>query len=339
MYKLIPNYSLMQHNSFGLDVCASYWLSISDFVDWKEALERYPHLLQEKRLIVGGGSNLLFLGDFDGLVISPDFCDFTISYQDEQVVEVTVGAGVDWDDFVARCVLNGWYGVENLSLIPGKIGAAAVQNIGAYGVEVSSAIVGVNGINLVTSEPETYEPNQCQFSYRTSLFKERLSNIFMVTSVEFRLKKQGEVVSGYGDLGKVLAEIGMPTLENLRKAVIQIRTSKLPDPKERGNAGSFFKNPVLAKEVAELLCGLLPDLPVYQLSDGLVKVSAGFLIEKAGWKGTNIGRAAVHDRQALVLVNLGGASGAEILSLSGVIQQDVLEKFGVNLEREVQVVV
>jgi UDP-N-acetylmuramate dehydrogenase len=338
LFKLIPNFSLKDNNSFGLDVRAGYWLTINSLDGWCDALARYPHLAEEERMIIGGGTNLLFVSDFDGLIISPDFCGFEITYQDSQWVEISVGAGEIWDDFVAYCVVNQWYGIENLSLIPGKVGAAAVQNIGAYGAEISSVIVRVNGIDLDSLAEMSYPNDQCQFRYRSSLFKEQLSNRFMVTSVVFRLQKQGVLNSGYGDLKRVLAELGEPDLEKMRKAVIQIRSSKLPDPKLLGNAGSFFKNPILTEEVADALADLLPGLPIYQLSDGYVKVGAGFLIEKAGWKGRHWCHAAVHDRQALVLINRGGATGHEILQLSEAIQKDVFEKFGVALEREVQVV-
>lgn len=338
MYKLIPNFSLKDHHSFGLDVRTSYWLTITSAEDWINARIRYPHLMQEKRLVVGGGTNLLFLSDFDGLIISPDICGFSIAYQDSQVVEITVGAGEEWDDFVAYCVTHGWYGVENLSMIPGRVGAAPVQNIGAYGVEAESVIIRVDGINLEKGEAETFTHEQCHFSYRSSIFKEQLSQFFMITSVTFRLQKDGQFHSEYGDLKKALLEIGETNLENVRKAVMHIRESKLPDPRKLGNAGSFFKNPIVAEEVAAALSDLLPGLPVYQLSDGYVKIGAGFLIEKAGWKGYQMGQAAVYDRQALVIINKGGATGQEILKLSQAIQQDVLEKFGVALEREVQVV-
>ena len=338
MYKLVPNFSLKESNSFGLEVRASYWLTISSADDWIAAMQQYPHLLQEKRLIIGGGTNFLFISDFDGLIISPDIFGYNITYQDTDVVEVEVGAGEEWDDFVAYCVGNGWYGVENLSLIPGKVGAVPVQNIGAYGLEVESVIVRVNGIDLETGKNGSFSRDECCFRYRSSIFKEQLPGKFMITSVVFRLKKQGELKTDYGDLRKILAELGVPTLQNLRSAVIQIRSSKLPDPKRSGNAGSFFKNPVVSKEVAVALSELLPGVPVYLLSEGFVKISAGFLIEKAGWKGFQAGRAAVHNHQALVLVNTGYATGQEILDLSIRIQKDVLAKYGVLLEREVQVI-
>ncbi|MEI7421454.1 MAG: UDP-N-acetylmuramate dehydrogenase [Prolixibacteraceae bacterium] len=338
MYKLVPNYSLRDHNSFGLDVLVSYWLTISSADDWLTAMLNYPHIYQEKRLIIGGGTNLLFISDFDGLIISPDIFGISITYQDSHFVEVEVGAGEEWDDFVSHCVQNGWYGVENLSLIPGKVGAVPVQNIGAYGVEADSVIVRVKGISLETGSSFSFSHDECCFGYRSSIFKERYAGSLMVTSVIFKLKKQGELMMDYGDLRKTLDSIGEPNLVNLREAVIQIRSSKLPDPKHLGNAGSFFKNPIVSEEVATALEELLPGIPVYQLSDGFVKIGAGFLIEKAGWKGFQAGKAAVHHRQALVLVNTGGATGKEILDLSEKIQQDVLTKFGVLLEREVQVI-
>ncbi len=321
-----------------MDIRANYWLSIGCPEDWELALKKYPHIREEKWLIMGGGTNLLFLSDFDGLVISPDIMGYEISYEDNQILELTVGAGVEWDDLVAYCVKNQWYGIENLSLIPGRVGAAPVQNIGAYGVEVADVILSVDGINLETSACESFTNMECEFNYRTSIFKRQMQNRFMVTSVIFRLQKRGEVVSGYGDLSKVLKEMGGPSLQNAREAVIQVRQSKLPDPKKLGNAGSFFKNPVLTERKATALALQLPGLPVYPYSPGFVKVGAGFLIEQAGWKGRKLGRAAVHERQALVLVNLDRASGMEILELSRAIQQDVLEKFGVNLEREVEVI-
>ncbi len=338
MFKLIPNFSLRHNNSFGLDVCASYWLSMDRQEDWFDAMAKYPHLLEEKKLIVGGGTNLLFLSDFDGLVLSPDFSGIEVTYQDDEMVELTVGAGIDFDELVAHCVSMEWYGIENLSLIPGKVGAVPVQNIGSYGVEVADVIVRVNGIHLESFQFASYEQNQCHFSYRSSLFKEKFLNEFLVTSVVFRLQKVGTVVTGYGDLNQILQELGAPSLANLRRAVIQIRQSKLPDPAVLGNAGSFFKNPVVPEEVATALEEFLPGLPVYQLSEGFVKVGAGFLIDNAGWKGFQMGCAAVHEKQALVIVNKGGATGKEILDLAEAIQKDVLAKYGVLLEREVQIV-
>jgi len=338
MYKLIPNFSLRDNNSFGLDVRADYWLTLNGQEDWKAAIEAYPHLLAEDKLILGGGTNLLFLSDFDGLVITPLNYGFKVVAEDDQTVDIEVGAGEDWDDFVSWSVDRNLYGAENLSLIPGKVGAAPVQNIGAYGVEAESVITKVNGFDLETSEPGSYTAEQCNFSYRSSIFKEPVLNRFLITSVVFRMKKQGKLVTGYGDLKNAMQEIGEPNLQNLRKAVIQLRGSKLPDPKKMGNAGSFFKNPIVSEEIAAALAELLPGLPVYQSSEGFVKIGAGFLIEKAGWKGYRHCGAAVHDRQALVLVNTGKATGHDILKLSEMVRRDVYEKFGIMLEPEVQVI-
>jgi UDP-N-acetylmuramate dehydrogenase len=338
MYKLIPNFSLRDNNSFGLDIRADYWLTLYGPEDWKAATEACPHLLEEDKLILGGGTNMLFLSDFDGLVISPLNYGFNVIHEDHQTVDIEVGAGEDWDDFVEWSVDRNLYGAENLSLIPGKVGAAPVQNIGAYGVEAESLIIKVNGFDLETCTPGTFTADQCNFSYRSSIFKEPELNRFLITSVVFRLKKQGNLVTSYGDLKNAMQEFGEPSLSNLRKAVIKLRGSKLPDPKKLGNAGSFFKNPIVSEEIAAALAELLPGMPVYQSSEGYVKIGAGFLIEKAGWKGFRHCGAAVHDRQALVIVNTGKASGHDILKLAEMVRKDVYEKFGVMLEPEVRVI-
>lgn len=281
---------------------------------------------------------MLFLSDFDGLVISSLNYGFNVIHEDHQTVDIEVGAGEDWDDFVEWSVDRNLYGAENLSLIPGKVGAAPVQNIGAYGVEAESLIIKVNGFDLETCTPGTFTADQCNFSYRSSIFKEPELNRFLITSVVFRLKKQGNLVTSYGDLKNAMQEFGEPSLSNLRKAVIKLRGSKLPDPKKLGNAGSFFKNPIVSEEIAAALAELLPGMPVYQSSEGYVKIGAGFLIEKAGWKGFRHCGAAVHDRQALVIVNTGKASGHDILKLAEMVRKDVYEKFGVMLEPEVRVI-
>ncbi len=338
MYKLIPNFSLRDNNSFGLDIRADYWLTLESPDDWKAAMEAFPHLLEEDKLILGGGTNLLFLSDFDGLIISPLNFGFKVIFEDELTVDVEVGAGEDWDDFVSWSVSRNLYGAENLSSIPGKVGAAPVQNIGAYGVEAESVITQVHGFNLETSEPGSFTTEQCNFSYRSSIFKESVLDRFLITSVEFRLKKQGKLVTGYGDLKNALQEFGEPTLQNLRKAVIKLRGSKLPDPKKLGNAGSFFKNPIVSEEIAAALAEFLPGMPVYQSTEGYVKIGAGFLIDKAGWKGYKHCGAAVHDHQALVLVNTGKATGRDILKLAEMVRKDVYEKFGIMLEPEVRII-
>lgn len=338
MYKLIPNFSLKDNNSFGIDSRAGYWLTLNGQADWKAAIDAFPHLREEEKLILGGGTNMLFLSDFDGLVVSPMGYGFNILREDDRQVDVEVGAGEEWDDFVAWSVGKNLYGAENLSLIPGKVGAAPVQNIGAYGVEAESVITRVNGFDLETSMPGSYPAEACNFSYRSSIFKDKLSNRFAITSVEFRLKKKGELLTGYGELKNVLREFGETDLQNMRKAVMQLRRSKLPDPRKLGNAGSFFKNPIVPESMGAALADRLPGLPVYPAQEGYVKIGAGFLIEKAGWKGYKSGHAAVHDHQALVLVNSGHATGQEIFKLAEMIRKDVFEKFGVMFEMEVQIV-
>ena len=338
MFKLTPNYSLQYNNSFGLDVYCSYWLSIGCTDDWLAALERYPHLKSERRMIVGDGSNLLFLKDFDGLIVSPDLMGITIRQEHDDWIEIEAGAGVAWDDLVAECVEKGWYGLENMSLIPGRVGSAAYQNIGAYGVEVGQYISVVNCFDLSDATQFCFSQEACRFGYRTSLFKQDANPDRLITSVVFRLRKDGRLITEYGDLQKIVADFGEVNLQNIRKAVIHIRKSKLPDPRIQGNAGSFFMNPLLSKEDVTSLADFLPGLPRYPQPDGSEKVAAGYLIDQAGWRGKKMGRAAVHERQALVLVNLGGATGEEVMRLSRAIQQDILEKFGVVLEREVQVV-
>lgn len=338
MYKLVPNFSLKDNNSFHLDVRASYWLSVSSGGEWLEAMERYQHIREEKRLIIGSGTNLLFLDDFDGLVISPDIHFLRVVREDDDTVELEAGAGVEWDEVAELCAQKGWYGTENLSLIPGKTGAAPFQNIGAYGVEVSEVVSRVSGIHLDTGRTGEFETGSCRFGYRTSLFKEELANRFLITSVFLRLEKKGRLTTAYGDVSKTLAQFGDPTPANMRRAVVQIRQSKLPDPKKLGNAGSFFKNPVVNQKVVTKLIEILPGLPVYPQEDGRQKLSAAYLIDQAGWKGRRTGKAAVHDQQALVIVNTGGATGWEIMQLANNIREDILEKYGVTLEPEVQVI-
>jgi UDP-N-acetylmuramate dehydrogenase len=338
MYHLSTDISLKDKNSFGIDVKAEYFVSFSSVEEWRKFCSDHPGLLLEKKFILGGGTNLLFLGDYNGLILSPEIKSISTVYHDKQLVDVEVGAGVVWDDFVAYCVEHGWYGIENLSLIPGKVGAATVQNIGAYGVEVSSVIHCVKGIELSTGNPVQFSNTECDYSYRSSIFKEKYFNTLMITSAVFRLKLSSKLNVSYGDVKNCLAALGAHSLGNLRKAILKIREAKLPDPRIIGNAGSFFKNPVVGKSLAEQLCLTLPKLPVYPISEKEVKLSAGFLIEAAGWKGHRSGKVGVHDQQALVIINPGGAQGEEILQLSQAIRADVLTKYGVNLEREVQLV-
>lgn len=339
MYLLTQNFPLKDRNTFGIEASARYFLSLNSPDEFTGFLADNHELFNsEKRLIIGGGSNLLFIRDYDGLVISPGFSGCRVIDEDSQFVFAEAGAGVEWDDFVAWTVSNGWGGVENLSLIPGKVGASPVQNIGAYGVEVESAVWSVNGIDLDDFQQKTYSRSECDFAYRNSLFKRTLLNRYMVTSVVFKLKKKPEFVLEYGALKSEVEKLGAVTLKNIREAVISIRESKLPDPARCGNAGSFFKNPMVDATIAEKIKDQYPQVPLYPGDNGLVKVAAGWLIEKSGWKGRSVGNAAVHDKQALVIVNKGNATGKEIYDLSEIICLEVEAKFGIRLEREVNVI-
>ena len=338
MFSLSHNVQLKNYNTFGIDAIAKYFLTIESSDDLILFFSANKDFLKEERLILGGGSNLLFISDFDGLIIYPDIHGTKILSESDEVIEIEVGAGEVWDDFVAMCVEKGWGGTENLSLIPGKVGAVPVQNIGAYGIEAQSIIIKVNGINLDTLEKTSMRSDECEFDYRNSIFKTKLRGKFVVTSVIFRLLKNPSFELTYGVLKAELDKYAEVNLSTVRKAVISIRESKLPDPKKIGNAGSFFKNPLVNDEVAEKIKQQFPDVPVYASEQRKVKIAAGWLIEKAGWKGKSLGNAAVHEKQALVIVNKGNATGKEIFKLSEKIQKDVYSIFGIELEPEVNVI-
>ena len=257
--------------------------------------------------------------------------------EDSQAVSLRVGAGVVWDDFVACCVEHGWYGAENLSLIPGEVGASAVQNIGAYGVEVKDLITAVETVNIQGYE-RVYSVEECEYAYRNSIFKRPENKSVFVTYVRFRLSKEERYTLDYGTIRQELAKYPAPTLPIVRKVIIEIRESKLPDPKVTGNAGSFFMNPIVAKEKLEALQRDYPRIPYYELPDGRVKIPAGWMIDQCGWKGKSLGPAAVHDKQALVLVNRGGAKGSDIIALSDAVRASVRDKFGIDIHPEVNVI-
>ncbi len=290
-------------------------------------------------LHIGCGSNLLFLNDYNGIVLKSGIKGVHLTDETESEVRVEVGAGEVCDDFIAQAIGHGWYGLENLSLIPGQIGAAAVQNIGAYGVEACNVIEEVRGISLKDGIARTWKKDECKYGYRQSIFKEELWGKYAITRVTFRLSKHFKPNLQYGGLTKAVEQAGLTedtlTAEQLRQIIIDIRKAKLPDPKEQGNAGSFFKNPIVSKEKAEQLLTQYPAMPNYPAEEGKVKLAAGWLIEQAGWKGRSLGPAAVHDRQALVLVNKGGATGKDIQRLCEAITKDVNERFGIELSPEV----
>lgn len=331
---LYQNHSLLNYNTFGLDVKTKYFLefdSEEDLIDiLKQSLVRENPLL-----VVGQGSNLLFLNDFDGVVLHSAIRGIQTVEETEDAVLIEVGSGVIWDDLVGYCVKQGWSGIENLSLIPGETGAAAIQNIGAYGVEIKDVVQKVKTIRIADGQSSVFEQEACHYAYRESVFKKELKGQFIVTSVIIRLSQKPVFNLSYNHLEKEVLKNGTMNLENIRNTIIRIRESKLPDPKVLGNAGSFFMNPVVKRERYEALQLQYPDMPHYFVSEQEEKIPAGWLIEQCGWKGRTIGNVGVHAKQALVLINCGGAKGKEIAELAAMIQQSVAGRFGINLIPEV----
>ena len=328
-------YSLLPYNTFGIDVSASRFLEYASVAELKEYIAQGA--VTTPFLHIGGGSNLLFTKDYDGLILHSRIGGIEVTAEDSQTVSLRVGAGVVWDDFVACCVEHGWYGVENLSLIPGEVGASAVQNIGAYGVEVKDLITAVETVN-VQGYGRVYSVEECEYAYRSSIFKRPENKSVFVTYVRFHLSKEERYTLDYGTIRQELAKYPAPTLPIVRKVIIEIRESKLPDPKVMGNAGSFFMNPIVAKEKLEALQRDYPRIPYYELPDGRVKIPAGWMIDQCGWKGKSLGPAAVHDKQALVLVNRGGAKGSDVIALSDAVRASVRDKFGIDIHPEVNVI-
>lgn len=327
-------------NTFGIDAKAREVITYSSEESLREAIVHIHEAYKGLPILhIGCGSNLLFLNDFNGVVLKSNITGVAIKQETDDEVLVEVGSGEVCDEFIAQAIQRGWYGMENLSLIPGQVGAAAVQNIGAYGVEAQDVIEEVKGISLADGTERIWKQQDCQYGYRQSIFKSDLWGQYAITRVTFRLKKHFEPKLQYGGLVKAVEEKGLTkeslTAQELRQIIIDIRRAKLPDPKEQGNAGSFFKNPVVPKEQAERLLAEYPTMPHYPADEGEVKLAAGWLIEQAGWKGKSLGPAAVHDRQALVLVNKGGATGDDIKRLCEAIKKDVKERFGIELEPEV----
>jgi UDP-N-acetylmuramate dehydrogenase len=329
-----PNYSLRRHNTFGLDVKTKFFVEYADDSELQTLL-RDEYFFSQQFWHIGQGSNLLFLGDYDGIIVHSAIRGIERVGEDSEFVLLKAGAATLWDDFVARCVDIGLGGVENLSLIPGEVGASAVQNIGAYGVEVADCIEEVHARNLVSGEKTIFKVADCDYSYRNSLFKqdaERGKNF--ITHVVYRLRKKPVFHLDYGNLGEAL-EGRKPTLQAVRDAVCAIRRAKLPDPATLGNAGSFFVNPHICIEHYEGLKKQFPDIPCYPVNDEVVKTSAAWLIDRCGLKGRTHGDAAVHDRQPLVIVNTGSATGADIAALADEIIAEVKKRFGIELKPEV----
>jgi len=335
--QILSNYSLKKYHTFGIDIAAQYFTEVSTVADFKE-LQQNPVYKNNPLLILGGGSNLLFTKNYTGLVIKNNLKGIEVIKQDENYVWIKVAAGENWHSFVLWCVINNYGGVENLSLIPGCVGASPMQNIGAYGVEIKDICDTVQAIDLQTGAERTFTNTDCQFGYRESVFKHIYKNKYLITAVVFKLNKKPVFNTSYGAIEQELKAMGVePSIKTISDAVIHIRSSKLPDPVKIGNAGSFFKNPEVSKQKHDELKQQFPNLVAYTLDNGNYKLAAGWLIEHCGFKGKRMGDAGVHINQALVLVNYGTARGEEIYNLSQQILDTVKNTFGVVLEREVNI--
>ena len=332
---IYTDYSLKSRHTFGMDVKTALFIEYATKEELKEILQNQQ--LEEGRwLHIGGGSNLLFMGDYPGTILHSSIKGYEVLSEDAEEVVVRVGAGEVWDDFVAYTVAQGWYGAENLSWIPGEVGASAVQNIGAYGVEAKDLIVNVETVEVATGEERIFSNAECAYAYRESIFKLSLKGQYIVTHVSYRLKKTPSYHLDYGNVRAELAKANFDlTLANVRQVIIDIRQAKLPDPNVQGNAGSFFMNPIVPRAHFEALQKDYPQIPHYEVDADRVKIPAAWMIDQCGWKGKRLGNAGVHDKQALVLVNCGGATGAEVVRLSEEIQQSVFKMFGIQIYPEV----
>ena len=331
--KDLSNYSLLAHNTFGIEARCSRFLEYSTV----EEAQEIALLLKSPYLLIGAGSNLLLTGDFDGMVVHSALRGI----EKIDATHVRCGSGEVWDDVVAWCVAHTLYGAENLSLIPGEVGASAVQNIGAYGAEVKDFISSIEAVEIGTGKQCLFSREECQYGYRDSRFKHEWKNRYLITHVTYQLSNDSSLQRlDYGNIRSELEHRGInqPTPLELRQVVIDIRNSKLPDPKVMGNAGSFFMNPVVERSKYEELLRMYPQMPHYYIDENHEKIPAGWMIDQCGWKGRSLGPAGVHDRQALVLVNRGGATGADIVALCQRIQHDVHEKFGIEIRPEVNIV-
>lgn len=334
---LDKNIDLKPYNTFGISVKANYFAAFQD-------VSSLARLLRDNRnkniTILGGGSNVLFTQQYEGLILRNEIKGKEVVKEDDDFVFVKAGAGENWHEFVLYSISNDWGGIENLSLIPGSVGASPMQNIGAYGVEIKDVFHELEAFNIETGKLETFNHSECEFGYRESVFKRALKGIYVITSVTFRLNIKHEINTSYGAINSELEAKGIksPSIKDISDAVIAIRQSKLPDPNQIGNAGSFFKNPVVEKAVLTKIQEKYPEVPFYPIDDNHVKLPAGWLIDTAGWKGKRIANYGVHSKQALVLVNYDDATGKEIHALSQKILDDIEGKFGVLLEREVNII-
>lgn len=331
------NHPLINHNTFGINITTSLFSQPANGDELAALMGEYDHH-KHPFLVIGEGSNILFTQDFPGLVLNPAMKGIQVVEENKDQVVVRVGAAVNWDNWVAHANEKGWYGLENLSLIPGSVGSSPVQNIGAYGTELKDHFAWLEAWDLEQSKSVRINPETCRFGYRNSIFKTEDRGRYVITHVAFNLVKEPIMNLSYGNLATALEEAGGTSPKDLRNVIIAIRNQKLPDHEKTGNAGSFFKNPLVAHAVFRCLRVDYPDIPHYPEAQNLVKIPAAWLIEKAGWKGKRIGNVGTWPAQPLVIVNHGGASGQEILDFSEQICQDVDEKFRVTLEREVNVI-
>ncbi|MCU0351534.1 MAG: UDP-N-acetylmuramate dehydrogenase [Flavobacterium sp.] len=330
------HFSLKNYNTFGIEAFAKSFVSVTSEAALTAVLQQ-----DQDVFILGGGSNMLLTKDIEKTVVHVNLKGISITKETEEYVWVTAQAGENWHEFVLWCLERNFGGLENLSLIPGNVGTTPIQNIGAYGVEIKDTMISCEAIAIQTQEKKVFTNKQCAFEYRESIFKKELKNQYVITSVTFQLtKKNHQLKTSYGAIEAELQQQNIlePTIQDVSKAVIAIRKSKLPDPKELGNSGSFFKNPIISVENYEKAIQKHPEMPYYKVSDQFVKVPAGWLIEQAGFKGKRFGDAGIHKNQALVLVNYGHATGAEIEAVSKNIQKTVLETFGIAIEAEVNII-
>ena len=333
------NVSLKLYNTFGIDVTARYFATFENVTELEEILNSKLQTSNSK-LILGGGSNILFTKDYSGIVLKNDIKGIEIVQEDDEFIYIKVGAGENWHQFVLHCVQNNYAGVENLSLIPGNVGASPMQNIGAYGVEIKDVFYELEAVHRQDKTIQKFGLEDCSFGYRESVFKNKYKDQFIITSVTYRLNKKPSFNTSYGAINQELEIMGVKNLsmQAISQAIINIRTSKLPDPKDLGNAGSFFKNPVISNEQFNALKQAFPNVIAFPSGAQHTKLAAGWLIEQCGWKGYRKGDAGCFPKQALVLVNYGNATGKEIFDLSEEIIHSVKKKFSLVLEREVNIV-
>ena len=338
--KDLKHYSLLPHNTFGIQANCDRFIDM----ETEDDVMKLKDMLDDKDmplLIIGRGSNLLLTDDYHATVLHCSIKGKTIVKEDGNSVLLRCGAGEEWDSIVDYCVAHDWQGIENLSLIPGEVGASAVQNIGAYGTEVKEIIHSIEAVEISTGKKHTFSNEQCEYSYRQSKFKNEWKDRFIITHVTYRLEKSTDYIPkvDYGNIKSELERkgISLPTMKDIRDVVISIRKDKLPDPEVEGNAGSFFMNPIVEKATFMNLLEQYPDMPHYNVDSEREKIPAGWMIDQCGWKGKTLGKAGVHDRQALVLVNRGGATGKDILLLCNTIRSDVRQKFGIDIHPEVNI--